>query len=92
MFFLLDGISLSEYKLTDGSKINLVVKREATSAEQPPAGSTKQQTPPKVEDEPQALLEEELFKVLRKHFKSDNDTKKVVKSFKQVRKSCPITL
>ena len=76
---------MSEYKLTDGSKINLVVKREASSTAQPPAGSTKQQTPPKVEDEPQVLVEEELFKVLRKHFKSDNDTKKVVTTFKQVR-------
>ena len=27
--FFSDGISLSEYKLTDGAKINLVVKREA---------------------------------------------------------------
>jgi hypothetical protein len=63
----------------------LVVKREASSAPQPSAGSTKQQTPPKLEDEPQILVEEELFKVLRKHFKSDNDTKKVVKAFKQVK-------
>ena len=29
VFLLSDGISLSEYKLTDGAKINLVVKREA---------------------------------------------------------------
>jgi hypothetical protein len=29
-----DGISLSEYQLTDGSKINLVVKREASSTSQ----------------------------------------------------------
>ena len=32
VIFFSDGISLSEYQLTDGSKINLVVKREACSS------------------------------------------------------------
>ncbi len=81
---MLDGISLSEYKLTDGSKINLVVKREAATSTHPATSTKQPTTEAEAVDEPDLLVEEELFKVLRKHFKSDADTKKVVASFKQV--------
>lgn len=76
---LQDGTYLSAYKLTDGSKLNLVVKREATPTGTSPQPQTQK---PSRNNETNLNLEEELFKSLRKHFKSDEDTTKVVVRFK----------
>lgn len=81
---LQDGTFLSAYKLTDGSKLNLILKREAaigsstTKSESSPRSSPApvESVTPKV-----VTLEEELLNRLRKHFKSEADTKKVISTF-----------
>jgi len=85
---LQDGTFLSAYKLADGSKLNLILKREAAPAS---AATTNSETgtgnrqnspaPAKVIPSKKATLEEELAKHLRKHFKSEADTKKVISTF-----------
>ena len=88
-----DGTFLSAYKLADGSKLNLILKREAAPAS---AATTNSETvtgnrqnspapaPAKVIPSKKATLEEELAKHLRKHFKSEADTKKVISTFMAV--------
>jgi len=83
---LQDGTFLSAYKLTDGSKLNLILKREAAlsgttanSDNQSRHGSPVESIPSK-----KSTLEEELSKHLRKHFKSEADTKKVISTFMAV--------
>ena len=77
---------MSAYKLTDGSKLNLILKREAAlsgttanSDNQSRHGSPVESIPAK-----KSTLEEELSKHLRKHFKSEADTKKVISTFMAV--------
>lgn len=72
---LQDGTCLSAYQLKDGSKLNLILKREAGT---PTPGSGPASKPCGKEEEGVGTLEEELYKSLRKHFKSDIDTKTVV--------------
>merc|ERR1712223_721727 len=127
---LQDGTNLSEYKLTDGSKLNLVLKRREnsplTSSDKSSQGATNHSnTLPKepfiaspssevkpalptstsgsqgatsktktvTNQQPQATikphsntkpLEEELYRALRPHFRTNDDTKRVVITFKQV--------
>jgi len=73
---LQDGTSLSAYQLTDGSKLNLILKREAASPGS--AAPATRQNCGKDKEEVTGTLEEELFKSLRKHFKNDVDTKTIV--------------
>ena len=75
LHLLLDGTALSAYQLTDGSKLNLILKREAGT---PTPGSAPDKQNCGKEEEHVGTFEEELFKSLRKHFKSDIDTKAVV--------------
>lgn len=79
---ILDGTFLSAYKLTDGSKINLVVKREAAVSTAVPNRQNFRVEEDQVVDV--GTLEEELFKSLRKHFRNDADTTKVVTVFVNV--------
>lgn len=55
-----------------------------TTTSQPPSVTTPHPHTQPTSEERRLNLEEELFKVFRKHFKSDADTKKVVVAFKQV--------
>ena len=75
IYFYVDGTALSAYQLTDGSKLNLILKREAGT---PTPGSAPDKQNCGKEEEHVGTFEEELFKSLRKHFKSDIDTKAVV--------------
>jgi len=88
---LQDGTFLSAYQLTDGSKLNLILKREAkppTTVSGPspqnirPSGAEQQQQ----QQQQQNILsiEEELAKHLKKHFKSEADAQKVLTSFMTV--------
>jgi len=81
---LQDGTFLSAYKLADGSKLNLILKREAAPTTNSETGTgNRQNSPAPAELIPskKATLEEELAKHLRKHFKSEADTKKVISTF-----------
>ena len=85
-----DGTFLSAYKLADGSKLNLILKREAGPVSPATTNSgtgSRQNSPAPAELIPskKATLEEELAKHLRKHFKSEADTKKVISTFMAVR-------
>ena len=76
-----DGTSLSAYQLQDGSKLNLILKREAATST---AGSGPSNKPSSKGKENVGSLEEELYRSLRKHFKSDIDTKTVVSEILRV--------
>jgi len=78
---LQDGTFLSAYKLTDGSKLNLILKREAAIASSTTNSGTSQQNSPAPPESKEVTLEEELANHLRKHFKSEADTKKVITTF-----------
>jgi hypothetical protein len=73
-----DGTSLSAYQLTDGSKLSLILKREAATPSPGSAPATRQNCGKDKEEVITGTLEEELFNSLRKHFKNDVDTKTVV--------------
>ena len=86
-----DGTFLSAYKLADGSKLNLILKREAapasaatTNSENGTGNRQNSPAPAAVIPSKKATLEEELAKHLRKHFKSEADTKKVISTFMAV--------
>ena len=74
---------MSAYKLTDGSKLNLVLKREAVTPTTN-SGPSRQNYRPTADEIAVGTLEEELTKTLRKHFKSDADAKKVIATFMSV--------
>jgi len=74
---LQDGTFLSAYQLTDGSKLNLILKREAATPTTKSGPSA--QNPRSVENF--GTPEEELFKTLRKHFANDAETRRVVATF-----------
>jgi len=83
---LQDGTFLSSYKLTDGSKLNLILKRDAAVASSTTNSGSSRQNSPAAESisSKEATFEEELAKHLRKHFKSEADTKKVISTFMAV--------
>ena len=81
-WFFLDGTFLSAYQLTDGSKLNLILKREAATPTTKSGPSA--QNPRSVENF--GTPEEELFKALRKHFANDAETRRVVATFMTVRR------
>ena len=82
-----DGTFLSAYKLTDGSKLNLVLKREAVTPTTN-SGPSRQNYRPTSDESNVGTLQEELVKSLRKHFKSDADTEKVIANFMSVSNNC----
>ena len=78
---------MSAYQLTDGSKLNLILKREAATPTPGSAPATRQNCG-KDKEEITGTLEEELFNSLRKHFKNDVDTKTVVHEILKVELIC----
>ncbi len=74
---LQDGTNLGAYSLVDGSKLNLIVKREATTT----AASVPKLKP---EDSSVEGLDEVLLKSIRKHFRTEAEAKKVVSVFMTV--------
>lgn len=73
-----DGTPLSSYNIKDGAKLNLILKREAAT---PTTKSGPSAQNPRSVDNKFGPPEEELFKILRKHFANDAETKRVVATF-----------
>jgi len=70
---LQDGTSLDEYNLKEGDRLHLVVKKDST----PPCAGTETQT----EVTPSVHLANEVFRVLKTHFRSESDARKVSSVF-----------
>lgn len=81
--FLSDGTNLSLYKLTEGSKLHCMIKKEST-----PSGRTHSlegSTTEKKQADNNSV-DHLLYMALRRYFETDADTRKVVAAFKQVKK------
>ncbi|XP_059098473.1 ubiquitin-like protein 4A [Tigriopus californicus] len=76
---LQDGNSIGHYQLVDGSKLHLMLKKVSSSDPQ----TVSVTEPPASKTAPGISLDVALQKALRKHFASDQDTKKVVQQFKK---------
>jgi len=84
---LQDGTLIKDYSLKDGDKVHLVVKKDSTPPASLPAapvttvntntGCIETQT----EVQPRVLLEREMTKVLRSHYNSDSEIRKIVSAF-----------
>ena len=89
-FFLIKMIIFSyfqDYSLKDGDKLHLVVKKDSTPPASVPAAAV---TPAntntgcietQTEVLPRVLLEREMTKVLRSHYNSDSEIRKIVSAF-----------
>jgi hypothetical protein len=86
---LQDGTQIKDYGLKDGDKLHLVVKKDSTppaSVPAPTATVTPVNTTPgcietQTEVQPRVLLEREMTKVLRSHYNSDSEIRKIVSAF-----------
>ena len=84
---LQDGTLVQEYSLKEGDKLHLVVKKDAT----PPAAASAETTATaavntgcietQTELLPRVLLEREMTRILRSHYSSDAEVRKVVGVF-----------
>ena len=82
---LQDGTLVQEYSLKEGDKLHLVVKKDAT----PPAATETTATAAtntgcietQTELLPRVLLEREMTRILRSHYSSDAEVRKVVGVF-----------
>ena len=84
---LQDGTLVQEYSLKEGDKLHLVVKKDAT----PPAAAAAETTATaatntwcietQTELLPRVLLEREMTRILRSHYSSDAEVRKVVGVF-----------
>ena len=88
---LQDGTLLQEYNLKEGDKLNLVVKKEASPAvapaEQSPVAPPhhQHQTSSVIETQteilPRELLTREMTRLLKQHYKSDSEVRRLVSAF-----------
>lgn len=73
---------MSNYSVLDGSKLHLMLKAKEGSSEAAQrassSGSSKKSSPKKT-------IDEVLFSALRKHFRTEEETKLVLVAFKKVR-------
>jgi len=79
---LQDGTLIKEYNLREGDKLHLVVKKESSPQEpkdikRPVSGCIETQTEPLTRN----VLEGEMVKLLKPHFTSDSEVRKVVAAF-----------
>ena len=87
---LQDGTLIKEYNLKEGDKLHLVVKKDST----PPAAAAVTEPKPSVtktsstgcietqtEILPRVLLEREMTRILKPHYSSDSEVRKVVSAF-----------
>ena len=75
---LQDGTLLEEYNLREGDKLHLVVKKEASPVKSSVSTGcieTQTETPVRV------VLEREMTRILRSHYSSDTEVRKVVSVF-----------
>ena len=86
---LQDGTLLQEYNLKEGDKLHLVVKKEASPAvapaEQSPVVPPHHQTSSVIETQteilPRELLTREMTRLLKQHYKSDSEVRRLVSAF-----------
>ena len=86
---LQDGTLLQEYNLKEGDKLHLVVKKEASPAvapaEQSPVVHHQHQTSSVIETQteilPRELLAREMTRLLKQHYKSDSEVRRLVSAF-----------
>lgn len=78
---LQDGTLIQEYNLREGDKLHLVVKKDssppATNNTAPSSGCIETQTEPAARN----VLEQEMQRVLKPHYNSDSEVRKVVAAF-----------
>jgi len=79
---LQDGTLIKEYNLREGDKLHLVVKKESSPQEskenkRPVSGCIETQTEPLARN----VLEVEMIKLLKPHYNSDSEVRKVVAAF-----------
>jgi len=85
---LQDGTLIKEYNLKEGDKLHLVVKKDST----PPAAATgavsKTSSTGCIETQteilPRVLLEREMTRILKPHYSSDSEVRKVVSAFVKI--------
>jgi len=72
---LQDGTSLGEYNLREGDRLHLVVKKDST----PPSDTTSTTgcIETQTEVSPSTLLANEVFRVLKGHYSSDTEARRV---------------
>ena len=82
---LQDGTLVQEYSLKEGDKLHLVVKKDATppAAAETPATAAANTGCIETQTEllPRVLLEREMTRILRSHYSSDAEVRKVVGVF-----------
>ena len=81
---LQDGTLLEEYQLKEGDKLHLVVKKESTPVKSDKSPSQKTSTgciETQTETPVRVLLEREMTRILRSHYSSDTEVRKVVSVF-----------
>ena len=86
---LQDGTLVQEYSLKEGDKLHLVVKKDATPPAAAAAAAETTATAPantgcietQTELLPRVLLEREMTRILRSHYSSDAEVRKVVGVF-----------
>jgi len=77
---LQDGTLIQEYNLREGDKLHLVVRKDSTppkTTSAPSSGCIETQTDPP----PRNLLEQEMLRLLKPHYNSDSEVRKVVAVF-----------
>lgn len=82
---LQDGTLIQEYNLREGDKLHLVVKKESSPTEakdikRPNSGCIETQTEPPT----RTVLEGEMVRLLKPHYNSDSEVKKVVAAFVKI--------
>lgn len=77
---LQDGTALDAYKLNDGAKLHLMLKDHKTAIS---SSDTASSTKKAAATAAVASLEEELSRSLRKHFRSEEEAKRVARAFKR---------
>jgi len=82
---LQDGTLIQEYNLREGDKLHLVVRKGSTppatnTSTVPSSGCIETQTEPAARD----VLEQEMVRLLKPHYNTDSEVKKVVAAFVKI--------
>jgi len=79
---LQEGTLIQEYNLREGDKLHLVVKKDSTppATVVPSSGCIETQTEPSA----RSLVEQEMQRLLKPHYNSDSEVRKVVSAFVKI--------
>ena len=79
---LQEGTLIQEYNLREGDKLHLVVKKDSTppATVAPSSGCIETQTEPSAS----SLVEQEMQRLLKPHYNSDSEVRKVVSAFVKI--------